>query len=92
MRSIVSVTVGLLAMLALSLPVSSAGWAEQREARLLGGPMSLPTERPTAVRCSVGQAAACGDAGKDSCKPGNLALYQACLDSAKAACMAACGN
>ena len=95
MRSIVSGTVrhvGLLALLALSLWASSAGWAEQREAKLLRGPMSPMTERPILVACTLGQTAACNDAGRNTCKSNNIALYQACLDEAKAACMAACGN
>ena len=83
---------GLLTLITLSLAASGAGWAEQREAKLLRGPMSPMAERPILVACTLGQTAACNDAGKDSCKSNNLALYQACLDSAKAACMAACGN
>ena len=95
MRSIVSGTVrhvGLLALLALSLWASSAGWAEQREAKLLRGPMSPMTEQAIPVACTLGQQAACNDAGRNTCTSNNIALYQACLDEAKASCVRACGG
>ena len=95
MRTVMSSAIrlfGLLTLITLSLAASGAGWAEQREAKLLRGPMSPMTERPVPVACTLGQVAVCNDAGRNTCKSNNVALYQACLDEAKAACMAACGN
>jgi hypothetical protein len=100
MRSIVSGTArhfGLLVVLALSLSVGSASWAEQREARLLRGPMSPLTERPTTVACTLGQQAACNDAGQGKCGPqcnkgGTASGCQICIDDAKASCVRACGG
>ena len=39
----------LLVLASVTLFAAGAGWAEQREAMVLSGPMSPMTERPTAV-------------------------------------------
>ena len=98
MRSIVAGTArhfGLLALLALALSASSTSWAEQREARLLRGPMSPMTKRPIPVACTLGQIAACNDAGQGKCGSEcnkGASACQICTDDAKASCVRACGG
>jgi hypothetical protein len=99
MRTVMSSAIrlfGLLTLITLSLAASGASWAEQREVNLLRGPMSMPTERPIVVTCSLAQSAACNDAGVPSCNAicnnpkqgagdcGN------CKQDATARCLAAC--
>ena len=59
----------LLVLASVTLFAAGAGWAEQREAMVLSGPMSPMTERPTAVnaKCTLSQVTACNDAGVPSC-------------------------
>ena len=64
----------LLMLASVTLFAAGAGWAEQREAMVLSGPMSPMTERPTAVndkrptavidKCTL---TVCLDAGAQSC-------------------------
>ena len=49
----------LLVLASITLLAAGAGWAEQREAMVLRGPMSPMTERPTAVNCTLGQVTTC---------------------------------
>ena len=70
MRTILSRAIrigGLLTLIMLSLAAGGAGWAEQREARLLRGPMSLPAERPTAVTCNLAQTTECNGVAQRAC-------------------------
>jgi hypothetical protein len=65
----------LLVLASVTLFAAGAGWAEQREAMVLSGPMSPMTERPTAVNqppraadpCTLGQVTTCSGAGVPSC-------------------------
>ena len=70
MRTILSRAIrvgGLLMLITLSLAAGGAGWAEQRDARLLRGPMSVPAERPTAVTCNLAQTTACTGSAERAC-------------------------
>ena len=84
----------LLALASVTLFAAGAGWAEQREAMLLRGPMSPMTERPTAVNCTLGQVTTCSGAGVPSCnaicnnpKQG-AGDCNNCMSDATARCMA----
>jgi hypothetical protein len=82
---------GLLTLITLSLAASGAGWAEQREARLPPGPMSVPVERPTPVACPLGVTTECqGTSDSEcaseckiiaNCAPCKDRVYQACIKS-----------
>jgi hypothetical protein len=97
MRTTLSNTIrlfGLLALITLSIAASGPGWAGQREATLLRGPMSPMTERPTAVNCTLGQVTTCQGAGVPSCnaicnnpKQG-AGDCNNCMSDATARCMA----
>lgn len=86
----------LLALASITLLAAGAGWAEQREAKLLRGPMSPLTERPIVVACTVGQSAACNDAGRPACNSicsnpkQRVGDCSNCLQDATAKCMAGC--
>ena len=60
---------GIIGLLVLVVMAGGAGWAQQREAKVLSGPMSPMTERPTAVndKCTLGQVTTCSGAGVPSC-------------------------
>ena len=91
----------LLALASVTLFVAGAGWAEQREAMVLSGPMSPMTERPTAVndkrptavidKCTL---TVCSNAGVPECNaicnnPKQLlGECSNCMGAANARCMA----
>jgi hypothetical protein len=89
MAKMVSAAVGLLVLVVMA---SGAGWAEQREARLLRGPMSPLTERPTAVACTLGQIAACNGTRDSACASECkiIANCAPCKDKAYNDCVATC--
>jgi hypothetical protein len=86
----------LLMLASVTLFAAGAGWAEQREAMVLSGPMSPMTERPTAVndKCTLGQVTTCSGAGVPSCNaicnnPKQLVgQCSNCMQDATARCMA----
>ena len=86
----------LLMLASVTLFAAGAGWAEQREAMVLSGPMSPMTERPTAVndKCTLSQVETCNGAGLQSCsaicnnpKQG-AGDCSNCMSDATARCMA----
>jgi hypothetical protein len=82
---------GLLTLITLSLAATGAGWAEQREARLPPGPMSVPVERSTPVACPLGDITDCqGNSDTQctseckiiaNCAPCKDKVYQQCIRS-----------
>jgi hypothetical protein len=89
MAKMASGTIGLLVLLVVA---SGTAWAEQREARLLRGPMSPMTERPTAVACTLGQITNCNGVRDTSCTSECkiIANCAPCRDKAYNDCVAAC--
>lgn len=82
---------GASALIALALS-AGAGWAEQREARLLPGPMTPMTERAIPVAsCSLGIITSCQGNSQTSCTsechiiancaPCRDRVYKECLKS-----------
>jgi hypothetical protein len=80
-------TIGLVVLVALA---GGAGWAEQREARLVRGPMSPLMERPTVVACTNPQSANCTNIANSTCTSACtiVANCQPCKDKAKSECEA----
>jgi len=91
----------LLVLASIALLSAGAGWAEQREAMLLRGPMSPMTERPTAVndkrptavidKCTL---TVCSQAGVPECNAicnnpkQRVGECSNCMGDAHARCMA----
>ena len=64
MAKIVSAIVGLLALVAMA---GGVGWAQQREAKLMRGPMSPMVEQPTLVACTPDRIRYCNDVVPQQC-------------------------
>jgi hypothetical protein len=81
MAKIVSGIIGLLVLVVMA---GGAGWAQQREASLMGGPMSPMIERPTLVACTDDRIAKCKDVAYHECVPKCKAASPACDQCKKA--------
>jgi len=75
---------GIIGLLLLVVMAGGAGWAQQREANLMGGPMSPMIERPTLVACTDDRISRCKAAAYVQCTPKCQTAGQACDQCKKA--------